>query len=130
MLAWRLQTKCGSKASVRSASKSARPRGGGSFIAEVDGNYVSWLTAEDGARKFFGLHHPAGKFRGSFEPLAYVVERATCPALLLTPTATPSTTVWAIAPTSGLLERAAADQTEDDDAVLMVMADYPGKSLV
>jgi AAA domain len=27
------------------------PRGGGSFLAEVDGNYVSWLTAEDGDRK-------------------------------------------------------------------------------
>jgi hypothetical protein len=56
------------------------PRGGGSFLAEVDGNYASWLSAEDGDRKFFDFSWTC-KFRGSFEPLPYVVEITTCDAL-------------------------------------------------
>jgi AAA domain len=103
------------------------PRGGGSFLAEVDGNYASWLTAEDGDRKLFDFTW-TGKFRGSFEPLAYVVEIATCERLV-DPDGNPIKSVWAWRTDEQQIERAAAEQTEDDDAVLMVMADYPSRSL-
>jgi hypothetical protein len=103
------------------------PRGGGSFLAEVDGNYASWLTAEDGDRKYFDLTW-TGKFRGSFEPLSYVVEVTTCERLL-DPDGNPIRSAWAFRADEQQVERAAAEQAEDDDTVLMAMADYPGKSL-
>jgi len=42
------------------------PRGGGAFLAEVDGNLTAWLTAD------VVLFHWAGKLRGpGFEPLSF-----------------------------------------------------------
>jgi hypothetical protein len=103
------------------------PRGGSSYLAEVDGNYASWLTAEDGDRKFFDFTW-VGKFRGGFEPLPYVVEKATCEALV-DPDGNSIESVWAYRADEQQVERATANQAEDDDVVLVAMNDYPGKSL-
>ena len=46
------------------------PRGGGSFLAEVDGNLTCWLDGD------VATVHWAGKFRGpNFDPLQFRVER-------------------------------------------------------
>jgi hypothetical protein len=103
------------------------PRGGGGFIAEVDGNYASWCSSDAENDKFFEFTW-IGKFRGYFSPICYHVERTTCERLV-DPDGNPSFSVWAHRADEQLLEQAAANQTEDEDALLMVMADYPGKSL-
>jgi hypothetical protein len=103
------------------------PRGGGGFLAEVDGNYATWLKTEDAGRKFFDFTW-TGKFRGGFERLSYVVDVATCDALT-DPEGKPIYMPWAHSTDEQEIERATAGQAEDDDAVLMALADYPGKSL-
>jgi hypothetical protein len=103
------------------------PRGGGGFLAEVDGNYTSWLTAGDDNEKFFEFR-TVGKFRGFFHPMTYHLKRATCPDLV-DPDGNPVFSVWTKRADDAALEKVATDQDEDDDAVLMVMNDYPGKSL-
>jgi hypothetical protein len=103
------------------------PRGGGGLIAEVDGNYALWQFAEEGDDKFFELRW-IGKFRGYFEPITYRVQRATS-GRLVDIEGNPVYSVWAQRADDRQMERAAADQTEDENAVLMVMADHPGKSL-
>lgn len=102
------------------------PRGGGGFIAEVDGNYATWLTAGDDDEKFFEFR-TVGKFRGFFAPITYRLERATCPTLV-DPDGNPSFTVWAKRSDDASLEKATRDQIQDDDAVLITMNDYPGKT--
>ena len=53
------------------------PRGGGAFIAEVDGNLTLWRTDD-----VTELWH-AGKLRGpGFEPISFRLERVTCEALV------------------------------------------------
>jgi hypothetical protein len=103
------------------------PRGGGGFIAEVDGNYVSWLVAEDGDDKFFELKW-SGKFRGGFEPLTYRIQRATC-STLVDADGNQVYSVWAQRADERQMERAARDQTDDEDAALMVMSNFPGQSI-
>jgi hypothetical protein len=103
------------------------PRGGGGFLAEIDGNYAIWPAAEDGEEKYFELS-TVGKFRGYFEPITYRLQRATCDRLV-DADGNPVHSVWVQRADNAQIERAAADQTEDENAVLMAMADYPGKSL-
>ena len=103
------------------------PRGGGGYLGQVDGNYASWLTSENGDDIFFEFRW-IGKFRGNFEPLTYHVQRATCPKLL-DADKQQFKSVWCRRGDERQQEQAATHQTEDEDAVLIVMADYPGKSL-
>jgi AAA domain len=103
------------------------PRGGGAFLAEVDGNYVSWLKADDGERKFFDFTW-TGKFRGSFEPVSYVVEIGTCDALA-DPDGNLVRTVWAHAADEHQISAAAREQTDAEDALMTAMVNYPNKSL-
>ena len=93
----------------------------------MDGNYASWLSAEDGDDKFFEFRW-IGKFRGHFEPTVYHLRRATCPRLV-DADGNPAHSVWAEVADDHQLDQAAYGQTEDEDAVLMAVADYPGKSL-
>lgn len=104
------------------------PRGGSAFLAEVDGNYVSWPAAHDGERKFYTLRW-AGKFRGHFEPLTYGVEVATCAGLMVPGEAKPGLSVWAFRAEGQQVERAATNQTEDDAAVVLAMKEHPKASL-
>lgn len=83
--------------------------------------------AEHGDEKFFELGW-IGKFRGHFEPITYRVQRATC-GRLVDVDDNPVYSVWAQRADDRQIERAAVDQTEDENSVLIVMADYPGKSL-
>jgi hypothetical protein len=103
------------------------PRGGGSFLAEVDGNYVSWQKADDGERQFFDFSW-TGKFRGGFDPISYVVEIATC-AALIDPAGKPIKTAWAHRADDAVVDRATAEQSSAEDDALKAMKDYPGKSL-
>jgi hypothetical protein len=103
------------------------PRGGGGFLAETDGNYASWCSSETEHDKFFELRG-AGKFRGHFSPISYHVERATCDRLV-DADGNPVFSVWARRCDDQQTERAAAEQAEDENALLIAMADYPGKSL-
>jgi len=103
------------------------PRGGGGYLAQVDGNYAIWQIAEDGDDIFFDFRW-VGKFRGSFEPLTYYLQRATCPELLDVD-GNPVKSVWARRADEQQMERAAKDQAEDEAAILIAMTDYPGKSL-
>jgi AAA domain len=53
------------------------PRGGGAFIAEVDGNFTLWRT--DDLIEFWWT----GKIRGpGFEPMTFRLEKITCAALV------------------------------------------------
>jgi hypothetical protein len=103
------------------------PRGGGSFLAEVDGNYTSWKVTEDGENWFFELHW-AGKFRGRFDPIIYKTEIGTCEGLRDT-RGNHLESVWACRTQPGDVSRAVANQTKDEDAVLVAMANNPNSSL-
>jgi hypothetical protein len=102
------------------------PRGGGGFLAEVDGNYASWCAGEDDNDKFFELRW-MGKFRGHFSPIPYHIQRATCDRLV-DADGNPVFSVWARRCDDGQTERAATEQAEEENALLIAMADYPGKS--
>ena len=85
-----------------------------------------WLIAANDDM-FFELRS-IGKFRGSLEPITYRVERATC-GRLSDEDGNPIRSVWAHRAEGPQIERASADQAEDEDAVLIVMKDHSGQSL-
>jgi len=100
------------------------PRGGGAFIAEVDGNLTCWKTDS-----LVSLHWQ-GKFRGpDFAPITFQVETVTSEKIRdskgrLIPTV--------IAKTLSDNERRAAEASSrsDEDAVLSILADNDHLSLV
>ncbi|KRR14653.1 hypothetical protein CQ12_11020 [Bradyrhizobium jicamae] len=100
------------------------PRGGGAFIAEVDGNLTCWKTDS-----LVSLHWQ-GKFRGpDFAPITFQVETVTSERIRdskgrLIPTV--------IAKTLSDNERRAAEASSrsDEDAVLSILADNDHLSLV
>ena len=93
------------------------PRGGGAFLAEVDGNLTAWKRDED----IIELHH-SGKLRGpGFEPVSFKLEKFTTPKLVdskgrMLPT------VRAIAVTEAEeVERARAVRKDEDQLLLALL---------
>lgn len=61
-----------------SAREHLLPRGGGAFLAEVDGNLTAWRHGDD----LVELHH-GDKFRGpGFEPISFRIEKITTEKLV------------------------------------------------
>ena len=55
------------------------PRGGGAFLAAIDGNLTAWRHEDD----LIEFHHSALKFRGpGFEPIAFRIEKITTTKLV------------------------------------------------
>jgi hypothetical protein len=99
------------------------PRGGGAFLAEVDGNLTLWK--HDGV--LLDLHH-TDKLRGpGFEPISLRLETVTTTRLMdrkdrLIPT------VRAVWISDAETERATEDARSDEDALLKAML-IPGQSI-
>jgi hypothetical protein len=91
------------------------PRGGGAFIAEMDGNLTLWRTDE-----ITELWH-TGKLRGpGFEPLTFRLERTLCDALL-DAKGRQSPTVLARAITDTDKDDLARTTRSNEDAILIAM---------
>ncbi len=103
------------------------PRGGGGFIAEVDGNFTLWPAGESDNERFFEFGW-TGKFRGYFTPLQYRLENATCP-VLADPDGKPIYSVWAQRCDAQRTERAASRQRDDEDALIITMHNDPDHSM-
>jgi hypothetical protein len=89
------------------------PRGGGAFVAEVDGNLTVWKRDD----VLVELHH--GKIRGpGFEPITFRLERITAPALI-DAKGRSIPTVRAV-PISEHEEEATARRTRNDENQLLV----------
>jgi hypothetical protein len=100
------------------------PRGGGAFLAEIDGN----LTAFKEESNLVVLHHHPDKLRGpGFQPITFRLETITCSQLVdskgrLLPT------VRAVALTE-TEEAAEVEQARtDEDALMAVMAEAQAKA--
>lgn len=106
---------------VKNASEQSAllPRGGGAFIAEVDGNLTLWLT--DGVTE---LWH-TGKLRGpGFEPISFRLEPVTCEALVDTK-GRMSPTVRAAAITDTDTDDLARTTRSAEDAILVAILEQP-----
>jgi hypothetical protein len=98
------------------------PRGGGAFIAEVDGNLTCWKTDS------LVTLHWQGKFRGpDFAPLTFQLESVTSPQLKDSKgRQIPSVVAKALSETEK--RRAEAGSRDDEDALLLAIADHPRAS--
>jgi hypothetical protein len=91
------------------------PRGGGAFIAEMDGNLTLWLTDD-----VTELWH-TGKLRGpGFEPISFRLERVACEALVDTK-GRMSPTVRAVAITDSDKEAEARTVRSAEDTMLVAI---------
>jgi len=91
------------------------PRGGGAFLAEIDGNFTCWL---DGDRVRF---HWAGKLRGpSFEPIMFKLRGRTLDGLL-TPKGKPVESVSAIPIDDDEAEKLQRAELRDENRLLFEM---------
>lgn len=99
------------------------PRGGGAFLAEIDGNLTAWRRDEH----LIDLHHTT-KFRGpGFEPITFRLQKITTPRLVDSKGRQIST-VRAV-PVSEGEEKAHADQARsDEDRVLVTLWEDPTRS--
>ncbi|MEF2548529.1 AAA family ATPase [Aurantimonas sp. E1-2-R+4] len=96
------------------ASDNLLPRGGGAFIAEVDGNLVC-VKSSDGTVKL----HWQGKHRGpDFEPVMFELQTVTAPGLQDS-RGRHIPTVMAAVLSGGEVRQKAADARRDEDAVLL-----------
>lgn len=98
------------------------PRGGGAFIAEVDGNLTCWK-----ADSLVTLHWQ-GKYRGpDFAPLSFQLETVTSPQLRDSKgRQIPSVVARALSDIEK--SKADANSREDEDAMLLAIADHPRAS--
>jgi hypothetical protein len=93
------------------------PRGGGAFIAEVDGNLTCWKTDS------LVTLHWQGKFRGpDFAPLSFELETVTSPQLKDSK-GRPIPSVVATALSDQERTRVEANSSGDEDALLLAVAD-------
>jgi hypothetical protein len=99
------------------------PRGGGAFLAEVDGNLM--LAKKDGALEL----HWQGKFRGpDFEPMAFELEKVTTDLLRDTQGRHVPTVI--AKPLSETERTAKADEAiGEQHKLIRVMAGNPGASI-
>jgi hypothetical protein len=101
------------------------PRGGGAFIAEVDGNLTLWA---EGDKSTTELSHQ-GKIRGpGFEPVAFKLQKGTCDDLKDIK-GRPVWSVVALPMTEQEQQAALVDSYDELEAVLGVMLKQPGASL-
>ena len=100
------------------------PRGGGGFLAEVDGNLTIW---NDGGN--LELHHQ-GKFRGAgFAPLNFVLKPVT-PARLVDAKGRQIPTVVAEYVTEAQYSVLLEDFAKDQDKVMLMILESEGKATV
>jgi hypothetical protein len=100
------------------------PRGGGSFVAEVDGNLTLWAQGGGVAEL-----HWTGKVRGpDFEPIPFVLEAGTCPALT-DANGTEITSVWARMAGPVEAGQRAEQQVTDEHNLMMAMKLNPTASM-
>jgi hypothetical protein len=106
---------------VKNASEQSAllPRGGGAFIAEMDGNLTLWRTDD-----VTELWH-TGKLRGpGFEPITFRLERVLCEALVDTKDRM-SPTVRAVAITDTDKDDLARTTRSAEDAILVAILEQP-----
>lgn len=100
------------------------PRGGGAFLAEMDGNLTIWRRNDD----LVELHH-CGKFRGpGFEPMTFRLEKITTTKLTdkkgrLLPT------VRAVLISESEEEKQVNHTRSDEDALLVTLLKEPDRSV-
>ncbi len=95
------------------------PRGGGAFIAEVDGNLTLWRTDD-----VTELWH-TGKLRGpGFEPITFRLERVLCTALVDTK-GRMSPTVRAVAISDTDKDDLARTMRSNEDTMLVAILEQP-----
>jgi hypothetical protein len=100
------------------------PRGGGAFLAEVDGNLTLWKHNEAQVE----LSH-TDKFRGpGFEPISFRLEKITCDALVDTK-GRRIPTVRAVPMSESDSERAAHAARADEDRLLHELTIDPNRSI-
>lgn len=100
------------------------PRGGGAFLAEMDGNLTLWRIGED----MVELHH-TGKFRGpDFAPVSFKLEQIGDVPSLVDAKGRQIKTVRAIAISQSEEDKATNQETADEDAVLAAMLADPKRS--
>ena len=98
------------------------PRGGGAFLAEVDGNLTCWKTDS-----LVSLHWQ-GKFRGpDFAPITFQLETVTSPKLKDSK-AREIPSVIARAISDHEKSRAEASSRDDEDAMMLAINDNPSAS--
>ncbi|PWJ87810.1 AAA domain-containing protein [Mesorhizobium loti] len=101
------------------------PRGGGAFIAEIDGNLV--LTKGDSGTIRLHWH---GKHRGpDFDPVHFELQTVTAPALIDSK-GRDVPTVMASALTTGETKKRRVEARRDEDEVLLLIDKDGGKSLL
>ena len=99
------------------------PRGGGAYIAEVDGNLTAWRHSDN----LVDLHH-TDKFRGpGFEPITFKIEKITTTALVdakgrMIPT------VCAVAITEQEQAEESRRTRNDEDRALVALLNNPDRS--
>jgi hypothetical protein len=104
-------------------NESMLPRGGGAFLAEVDGNLTCIKTGT------IAEVHWQGKFRGcDFAPISFQLHTATAPSLVDSKMR-PIPTVMANPITEELKAEIEGVDLSDQDQVLLLMQMHPGKSL-
>ncbi|RXG85350.1 AAA family ATPase [Bradyrhizobium zhanjiangense] len=98
------------------------PRGGGAFIAEVDGNLTCWKTDS------LVTLHWQGKFRGTdFAPITFQLETVSS-THLRDSKGRQIPSVVAKALSDAEKSRAEASSRDDEDALLLAVADHPGSA--
>jgi hypothetical protein len=99
------------------------PRGGGAFIAEIDGNLTLWKTGE-----LIELWH-TDKMRGpGFEPMTFRLEKILCDALI-DAKGRHIPTIRAVALSDSEKEAEARTTRSAEDQMLVAMLDEPGRSI-
>jgi hypothetical protein len=99
------------------------PRGGGAFLAEIDGNLTCIKTGT------VAEVHWQGKFRGpDFAPISFQLDTVYAPQLVdskgrVLPT------VMAVPITDKMKEEIEGSDLNDQDQVLLLVSQFPGKSL-
>jgi hypothetical protein len=99
------------------------PRGGGAFLAEMDGNLTCWLHDET----LVQLHH--NKIRGpGFEPMTFKLEKFTTPKLV-DAKGRPIPTVRVIHAAQSDEDRQASRARDDEDRILVRLLGFPNLSM-
>jgi len=100
------------------------PRGGGAFLAEVDGNLTAWRHGDD----LIELHH-GDKFRGpGFEPITFRIEKITTPKLVDSK-GREIPTIHAVAISEAEEEREAGNVQQEEDRLLAELLANPNRSV-
>jgi hypothetical protein len=101
------------------------PRGGGAFLAEIDGNFTCWENKTTGLVEF----HWTGKLRGpGFEPILFKIDTFTTKDLV-DGKGRPLPTVRALHVSENEEEARTQAAAQDDSQLLVAMLNEPGASV-